>query len=364
MLSPNEDTLEPNDTFKQMEYLCDESFSRPKIFLNDFPMDISINGAAESDPAKKQHNTSFLSSFNNPITTTTTTTSVQLYKSYAKRDTVYTSYAASDADTKSSAYFSDTSHFLCKSHEDGYEFPKFDSIEETSANSSGYNGSMYKLRDTLDECNFRRHSQQQLNLKEPSTPIKRTFSGQRLDILGNDSIDLSVSSGRFSYSNNYETAADDLDGMQVMHELETSMYNMTTSSPIIDMDRSIAVNEGDNGSGDADDGCAKGDDDEPVDLNNTLERVNHILAKGGFKTPSPTRMVRRKHLMKEYVSKLFQRESFQKQINNAMKKPIRFFPTPKTCRSNKRKPIKRTISVDDSLKLLHPNTPNAAFQLI
>lgn len=340
---PNEDTLQPNDTFLHLEVLS-ESFPRPKIFLNDLPMDFSIYGE-ESDATGKQHNTSFLSTFDNP-----TTTSIQLYKSQAKQDTVYTSYAVSDADTKSSAYFSDTSHFLCKSHEDGYEFPKFDSMLESSVNSSGYHGSLYKLRDTLYECNYRQKSQQQ-NLKEPSTPIKRTFSGQRLDTLVRDSVGLSLSSGRFSYSNKSASAAEDSDEIQMMDALETSMYNMTTSSPIIEMNRSNEVDDG-NESGEND------DNDKPIDLNNTLERVNYILAKGGFKTPSPRRMVRRKHLMKKYVTDLFHRESFHKQINNVMKKPIKFFPTPKTVkRTIKHKPIKRTISVDESLKYLHAITP-------
>lgn len=336
---PNEDTLEPDDTFKQLEYLCEDHrfkpMASPKIFLNDLPMDNSIYGV-ESDPAQKQHNVSFLSTFDKP-----SITSVQLYKSFPKRDTVYNSYAnATDADTRPSAYFSDTSHFICESHADGYEFAKFDdSVLESSQNSSGYHGSRYKLRDTLDECEFRRKSEQ-FNLKEPSTPIKRTFSGQRLDLYGNDSVDLSSSSGRFSYSNKSGgTTAADLDEEHVIAELQTSMYNMTTSSPIPN-----AVGGGASFRKNADEG-------EPVDLDNTLERVNHILAKGGFKTPSPTRMVRRRCLMKKYVSDLLQRDSFYKQVSNTATKSKKFFVTPKL-----RKVIKRTISVDDSLKMLHANT--------
>lgn len=336
-MSSAEDTLPSNDTFKQLEILCDESFRRPKIFLNDLPMDNSIFGV-ESDPTRKQHNVSFLSTFDiNP-----TLTSMQLYKSFSKQDTGYHSHAtAADADTRPSAYFSDTSFFMCESHADGYESAKFDSVLESSQNSSGYHGSQYKLRDTLDECNFRRKSQQ-FDLKEPSTPIKRTFSGQRLDLCANDSIDLSASSGRFSYSNKSGgTAAADFDEMQTMAELEASMYNinMTTSSPIPN-----AVNGGA-------DFRENDDDGEPVDLDNTLERVNYILAKGGFKTPSPTRMVRRKCIMKKYVSNLLQRDSFYKQVTNTATKPKKFFATPKL-----RKTIKRTISVDDTLKMLHANT--------
>lgn len=330
----NEDTLPPDDTFKKMELLCNE-ISRPKIFLNDLPIDTTVGGV-ESDPTKKLHNISFLSTFDNSLTTT----SVQVYKSYAKRDTrdtIYSTYV--EADTKSSAYFSDTSNFLCKSHDDGYEFQKFDSVLESSMNSSGYYGSEYhgyKLRDTLEECSYRRKSTE-LNLKEPSTPKKRTFSPQKLDIYEHDSVGLSSMSGKFSYSTNKSAdAVVDLDGMQMMEELESAMNDLVTSSPIHIGDINAASNS-----------------DEPVDLNNTLERVNHILAKGGYKSPSPTRMVRRKRLMKKYVSDLLQRESF-KQINNACKKPEKFFPTPKS-----RKPIKRTISVDESLKMWQMNASKA-----
>lgn len=335
----NEDTLLPGDSFRQLESLCDESFIRPKIFLNDLPVNITLYDT-ESDPSTKVHNMSFLSKFDCQAITTTTT-SVQLYKSHANNDefnnTLYNSYGGTDADadTKSSAYFSDTSHFLCKSHEDGYEFQKVESMCESSMNSSGFYGSLYKMRDTLESCSFRRKSPK-MDLKEPSTPTKRNYLAQRLDISAHDSVGSCSMSGTFSQSYKSVTVPDNACEMEMMDELKTSTNSLVTSSPI-----DIDVSNGDGYNY-----------DEPVNLNNTLERVNNILAEGGFKTPSPTRMLRRKRLMEEYVKNLKQHESPSKQIINGAaeklvkkKKPGKKFPTPKS-----RKPTKRTISVDEHIK--------------
>lgn len=340
----NEYTLPPNDSFKIMESLCNESFSHPKIFLNDFPMDISIDNTIELDQSKNLHNTSFLSKFGYR------TISVPLYKSHVKKDilnnTMCQNCADFNIDAKSWTYISDSS-YLCKSHEDGYEFQQFDSMLEVSTCSSGFRGSSssssYKVRDTLDACHYRRMLSQS-HLMEPSTPIKRTYSAKRLDNHTDDSIGTSRMSDSLYQLRKSTATALDLDEMEMMDDIKTSM-RVVTSSPVYTNNRNMAQNnDGDYKTHD--------DDDDSVDLNNTLERINNILAKGGFETPSPTRMARRKRLMEQYVSDLLQRESSLRNSNAVVKKSItkkklaNFFP------SSKRKTMKRTISVDESLKLM------------
>lgn len=315
--SIDQNTLSPNDSFFRCEELCNESFSIPKIFLNNLPIE-SANCDTESDPSRKLDNISFLSNFD----CESSSAPVKLDKMHLNHDD---SNDSCSIDTKSSAYFSDTSHFVCKSHADGYEFEQ--SWLTASMNSSGYQGSLYKLRDTLDDCDFRRKSPK-LDLKEPSTPKQRDQLAKRLGI-----------DEHFSRSAADPATACETEMMD--EELMTSMSKLVTSSPM-DIDDMRAANNGDSNDSANDD-----TDVEPVDLNNTLERVNYILAKGGFKTPSPTRMVQRKRLINEYVSNLFKQELSNQIVPAASEKsatrktPRKFFESPKS-----RKPIKRTISVD------------------
>lgn len=300
----HDDTLAPNDSFRQKELLCE--ISPPKILLNG----ASLNDT-DFDLARKLQNLSFSSQFDWPSTTSASPKPVQLYKSHGKTDNCNINNAAAyaDSETKSSAYFSDasSSFFWCQSHADGYECDMHDSVLESTLNSSGYQGSLYNIRDSMDDCYFRKNSSK-LKLKEPSTPTNQNYHAHELNINVEDSLDFR--SG---------TAPADKSECEMIDEREETMDS-------------------------AFDDC---NDDAPVDLNNTLDRINDILAKGGFKTPSPTRMERRKHLMKEYVSDLLQQETSNRNDLAIAKKSQKYFRTP----AKPRRSMKRTISVDQQIQM-------------
>lgn len=275
-----------------------------------------------------------------------------------------------DFDTRPSAYFSEQSLRLCKSHFDGYSFKISNAIEYTECIPDLPSAvSPFKVRDSLDIYNYRRLSPQNIPTREPTTPIKSLSPAKRLSyepssadgldqlntyssqcmkhvcnasaesFTGQDDSEIHVEEEHAYYSEQlieYSTHESE-DPLKVrQHRLPPVFRDIpnksmkskrpVTSSPL--HDKYV----------------------EPDDLNNTLERVNHRLSVCGYVSPSPTRMAKRKRLMEIYVAELLQQERADNISNPAASKTLSNKKT-MISRFKSRKSIKRTISVDENLKL-------------
>lgn len=349
-----------DESFIRMEQLCTNS-CRPLILLNGSPMSTSgLNSSKYSYQPSFPSQVSVLThlndaSFNGSIP-------VPLYHTHNFNTSFICLF---DNDTSSSGNFSsDSSDFICESHDDGYSFHMDCSMIESSGYSSCQysNGSPYKIRDTLENCSYRTNQSLDKNLKEPETPIKYKSSAKKLD-LQNDSLVLNSRCDLFNESTPsafYRTKGisemsskftddsvnfskrpqiidescrlrDSLDVCSFRRSLnecgvsaesstsiDSPIIEPVTSSPFTTPKRNV-------------DNDQNSIYTEPDNLKNTLERVNYRLRICGFKTPSPTRMIKRKRLMELFVADLLQQES-SKTVKRA--KPF-YFKLPK-----------RTISID------------------
>lgn len=303
-----------------------------------------------------------------------------------------------DFGTRSSAYFCEQSLYLCKSHFDGYSCRISNGIEYTECIPDLPSAvSPFKVRDSLDICNYRRFSPQNIPTREPTTPMKSpspakrlsyelnttvsadglnqldTYSSQCMKHVCNASAESaheydSKISASFSGRDETEMQGEEEDAYYSEQLIEYSTHqsedtmndrqhhlsvpvfrdilnkSMTskrpvTSSPLRSRDHNILIDD------------MLDEHVEPDDLNDTLERVNHRLSVCGYVSPSPTRMAKRKRLMEIYVAELLQQERADKISNSAASKTLSNKKT-MISRFKSRKPIKRTISVDEKLKLL------------
>lgn len=274
--------------------------------------------------------------------------------------------------------------------------------------------SPYKLRDTLDICAFRRISPQISPKLEPTTPIKRKSPARKLDPFEDTSIDSGTKSdshlssqspfhssprsknahntsdinahdsdskssayfsGRSSQNSfvNQSQAEDDSDSFNIAYLLSESSINCSEYSVddsmqqlkdtleicgyrqkipeiIVSLETTAGsvVQEPDSivrpvtSSPLSPTNRRKFNDvveiiEDPKNFNDSLEFVNYRLAVCGYVPMSPSKMAKRKRLMKNYVADLLKQESIQRDEAKKAKKQAS---------------LKRTISVDHTMKLL------------
>lgn len=287
------------------------------------------------------------------------------------------------------------SSVICRSHFDGYSFRVSDAALAEYLTDQRSRVPPCEVHDTLDICDFHGPSPQYTPIKEPTTPNKRPTPAKIFDENEPNSKSFAASSpsahlfdskssayfsGRSSLSSKThdESRIDesfnrpgfmtesgayysDQSGASVsthplMDTLDVCYYRRSMPQFLVTPEKStISIHEP-NSPGPVTSSPLRTIDDitdekfiEPDDLNSTLERVNYRLAVCGYVPPSPSRMAKRKRLMEVYVAELLQQEAAERTIevgHDAKKKK-------NIASSNKpRKTIKRTISVDESLKLL------------
>lgn len=296
-----------DESFTRMEKLCATPQRRPRILLNDSPMNITINKTIlnQSQDHRKLYRSRSDSSICgldysldvlddsvmnvNRIRTDFGLMSQSGMNHFKSLNTSFISLR----DIQSTAHFPDQKCHQWKSYDDqlatkldcSFDLPHI--VTESSAYFSGQfsDESVCPLRDTMDMCNYRRALPHWIG-SEPSTPAKIKSPAKKLDLL----------------EANRSTRAIGL--------VTSSPIKMHESNHFSDLSNNYA---------------------EPDNLNNTLDRVNYRLHVCGFVTPSPTRMTKRKHLMQEYVALLLK--------NNKSSKKL---PLGKT--------FKRTISVDQLIR--------------
>lgn len=177
-------------------------------------------------------------------------------------------------ETNSSAYFSGRSssffqphnETLNESHQMSFSLPDIASTD-TSAYGSGHESS-FQAFDSMEVCHYRREQTPQGMAsnecrQEPLTPTSP------LD----------------------ETKSDSHEMICELSPIAKTTKSPMTSSPIelpeIDFDNLI----------------------EPDNLNDTLERINYRLSVCGVKSPSPTKMAKKRQLMQVYVTELLKEEA-------------------------------------------------------
>lgn len=279
------DRMPSDDSFIRLEKICAKSPKCPRILVNNSPLDLTLNKSLfrKSCTSRTDLDSKPSAYFPEPVNSQITQKSYDVgmndicrdLRSISLRTTKMATDASvghlSDNDTTTSAYYSGRSSSLWKFDESSikpgcsYIFPDLDNTESSAYHSELLcEKSSYRMHDTLDLCNYRRvGSTNAIELQEPSTPLNTGKSPTR----------------RFEVIQENDTIS----------PLRTS--KLITSSPI-EHDTNKYV--------------------EPDDLNDTLERVNYKLAVCGAKTPSPTKMTRRRELMEVYVAELLAQEAAAK----------------------------------------------------
>lgn len=270
-------SLGSDSSFLRMEHLCEQMSEisvqtppHPRILLNNIPFDMMLNKTLLS-----KSNVEVEQTIDVPVKTSSRNLCDTFNDSFcASKMAANISAASSHDNTSSSAYFSiQSSTINWKSQNESTEINRLPKSVMNS-DTSGYQSEQmseelsYKISDTLDVCNYRR--------QQWSPYVTPKFIDEPSTLASSD-----------------KTPSKLLDDVSLvsMHSNE-----FATSSPIQS-----------NGSGAS---CMANDDRyiEPDDLNDTLERVNYRLAVCGYKSPSPTKMAKRRQLMREYVDELLKNE--------------------------------------------------------
>lgn len=277
------------DITSRIQKLC-EQMKRPRILLNNCPLDMSLNETII-------HDTLSATCPDMELQGTNQTNGPQpMWKSYVDLKDIccdlrqipfYESQNKSfvslpENETNSSAYFTGQSSSFFESHNEtvndshqmSFSLPDIASTD-TSAYGSGHESSL-GASDSLEMCHYRRRQ----------TPQGIAPNGYRQDPLTPTSPTIETKSG----------------SQELICELspiaKTAKSSMTSSPiklPEIDFDNLI----------------------EPDNLNDTLERINYRLSVCGAKSPSPTKMAKKRQLMQDYVTELLQKDAASKANSSA-----------------------------------------------
>lgn len=257
---------------------------RPRIFLNDYPLDMSLNQGIVDDEFNATCPDMELQGTNQ------TNEPQPIWKSYVQsidikdiccdlrqipfcRSLNTSLVSLPENETNSSAYFSGRSSSFFQphseigneSHQMSFSLPDIASTD-TSAYISGHE-SWFQASDSLEVCHYRREQTQdgiasnecRQESLTPTSPTNETKLGSHELIC-----DLSP----------------------IAKTIKSSMTSSPIQLPTIDFDNLV----------------------EPNNLNETLERINYRLAVCGVKSPSPTKMAKKRQLMQIYVTELLKEE--------------------------------------------------------
>lgn len=265
----------PEDILVRMEKLRLNALKRPRILVNNEPLDLTVNETLLKTSRRS------IGKSNISLPDIGVETSQPIWKSYEEqtigikdicsdlRTIPYcrshnTSFVSLPEDiANSSGYCSGRSSAFFKSHdelanESGHSFSLPEIASETSG--SGHESS-FLVNDTMDLCNYRATSSRYR--QEPSTPTKGT---------------------KWLTGNKWNCVLSPITSM-------TSSPKVASPLQMPDFDNIV----------------------ESDDLNDTLERINYRLAMCGAKSPSPTKMAKKRQLMQVYVTELLQNEKILQQ---------------------------------------------------
>lgn len=273
---------ETDDIIERMEKLGAKTLKRPRVLLNDTPLDLSLNQSLLISPKRSVGKSNFSLPDMDWQSTYYSHASQPILKSYNEKPidikdicndlrsipfcrSQNTSFVSlPECEINSSGYGSGRSSTFYKSHdesaiESGHSFSLPEIAAESSAYGSDNESSLYIYHRRAEPKRRTPNGHWQ----EPSTSnIERESMPKTFDL-------------------------DDLDcGLLPMLNVTSSPVTSSTIKTI-DFDNLV----------------------EPDDLNDTLERVNYRLAICGAKSPSPTKMARKRQLMREFADELLKQEA-------------------------------------------------------